>query len=664
MTLLTFLLAASCNKGKDKDGDGGDDTDSVPFDCAELGAEAEPTPPDLATDAWEERGDHPPATRLFTMVEAAGTGSIFVGSDVAGTWRSQDGAQTWLPMSTGITHNLAELYAPPAGDGEVYRSNGGPLQKSDDDGGTWVEIAFPLDTDRLVLAIGGPADDADTLYVFTSDGVMHLSSDAGENFVELGDTQLGPSDDGHLHLKASGYRVLGEAGDAPAILATPTSIQVIEEGFAGAEESLTDELATFTLVRDPADPLRLVIANHEGQLFRSTDGGRTWTEGAAIDGHPETAAWSDEGRLYVPVEDALLVSEDAGESFVSIETGISEPTSVVVASSGRIVLADQEGMQWSDDFGETFVDANEPPRDTGMAVTSAHPICPSVIVTASQCSGGLFSSTEWGESWEPAALHMHYVMAAHWDPTDPARLWAVSDDALYRWDADLSWYIAHQDVHFHGFTVDPRDGDHLLIGSVGSGEYADDSGRVYVSTDGAETWSESSAGLPTTEASMHTLIHWPDDPDIVLLGTYRGGDVAHLSGEGIGLWRSTDNGTSWSKTDLPQQEIAWLTESPSGVVAATDDGLWESTDKGVTWAKVDGPTGWLVGADFQGERGMAIDRIGETWKTYDGGESWDQLPSPDRPEEAFNYLGAISISADGSTAWAASYPQGVWRIGL
>ena len=656
---MIWIALVAC---KDKGGDVADSADAA-FTCAALNTRDDPTPPDLDTDAWTFDGEQPPATRVFTMVQAHETGTLFVGSDVAGSWRTQDDGETYEWMHADITHNLGDLYA--AGDA-VYRSAGGRLQRSLDDGARWDDIAFdtfePGTPAQLVIAISGPSDDGDRVDVMTSDGTIWRSEDQGETLVEAAHTTLGPQPDAHLHLEASGFRMLGPSGETAALLATPDGVHQANADLSQWSQVLSAHAIATSLVRDPSDPDRVVIGDMHGDVHRSADGGDTW-ETSTLESAPLASAWSPNGTLVMLLEHTLAWSTDGGATFETRSSGLAQPTGAVFSDTGRLLVAEAGGMWLSDDDGQTLSEAPDAPRDLGMATIEAHPTCPSVVVVGSRCSGGVFSSNRWGEAWDPADLDMHYVMRVAWDPTDPGRMWAVSDDGLYRWDHDLGWFIAYTDAHFHGFAVHPQDGDQLLIGSVGSGEYADETGRVYKSEDGGATWSDSSAGLPETEASMHTLLVLPDDPEIVLLGTYRGGDVSHLMGEGIGMFRSTDGGASWTQVDGMPDEIAWLTDSPRGAVAATDDGLWESVDGGATWSQVSGPTGWILGVDSRGDVGLALERTGRSWKSTDGGASWTELPAS-VPTDPTNYLAAVTISADASTAWATAFGQGVWRIGL
>ena len=112
---------------------------------------------------------------------------------------------------------------------------------------------------------------------------------------------------------------------------------------------------------------------------------------------------------------------------------------------------------------------------------------------------------------------------------------------------------------FHGIGLSPFDRNVALIGSVGSGQWEDESGKVYRTDDGGITWSDSSTGIPNNPYSIHTIHFSEEEEGVVLMGTYYGG-IDHNSFEpAMGMYRSVDNGESWSEVDLSVQNVPKIT---------------------------------------------------------------------------------------------------------
>jgi len=198
---------------------------------------------------------------------------------------------------------------------------------------------------------------------------------------------------------------------------------------------------------------------------------------------------------------------------------------------------------------------------------------------------------------------------------------------------------------------------------TGSGEnnmYADIAygNGVYKSTDAGATWQH--LGLEDTRHIARILVD-PRNPDIVLLAA-----MGHSFGPNVerGVFRSTDGGRSWKKVlykdDLTGAvDLCFAPGDPRIVYAALwhpirkpgqpetsfgpGSGIYKSTDEGVTWTQVPGkglpPGDWgRIGvAVVPGTRGQRVFAIIETkdkdkglYRSDDGGASWQRATTDDR----------------------------------
>ena len=129
----------------------------------------------------------------------------------------------------------------------------------------------------------------------------------------------------------------------------------------------------------------------------------------------------------------------------------------------------------------------------------------------------------------------------------------------------------------------------VFVGSAGGG--------LWKSIDGGDSWSASTDHLPTLAVGAVCVL--ASDPNTVLIGTGEGSGVGFLAaGKGIfgfGLLKSTDGGETWNETSLSYavpsaHGFNVIEDNPTTgtILAGANDGLWRSTDDGGTWTLVMG----------------------------------------------------------------------------
>ncbi|MEZ4649606.1 MAG: glycosyl hydrolase [Candidatus Eisenbacteria bacterium] len=233
----------------------------------------------------------------------------------------------------------------------------------------------------------------------------------------------------------------------------------------------------------------------------------------------------------------------AGGVFRSLDAGASwEPVfdDVGVLSVGAITL------------GPT--DPNEVWVGTGEANASGD----------SFAGNGIYHSTNSGDTWEHRGLesseHIGRIVV---DPTDPSRLYVAvlgslwlpgPERGVYRsTNAGLDWervLFVSDSTSVVDLEIDPSDPNRIYaaawerlrgpsrrkVGGLTSG--------VYRTTDGGDSWAELTNGLPSgTNVGRIGLSVAPSSPNIVYA------IYADDPGYFLGLYRSTNSGTSWTQVN-------------------------------------------------------------------------------------------------------------------
>ncbi|MEI6456038.1 MAG: T9SS type A sorting domain-containing protein [bacterium] len=192
-------------------------------------------------------------------------------------------------------------------------------------------------------------------------------------------------------------------------------------------------------------------------------------------------------------------------------------------------------------------------------------------------------------------------------------------------------------------TAGPEGGNITSLACQGDTFFAAASSCLFVSHDGAATWSRAVTGLPATSFLSVVL-----RDSHVVAGTY-----------GSGVYRSLDGGTEWTKCNngLANLNIRSLAIHGNDLFAGSDAGLFVSSDFGSTWNEAGGFSNRKVFSL------LALDIViyagtedGGFYLSEDGGSTWtarnDGLPASD----------ILSIAGDGAGLIAGTAGKGVYLM--
>ena len=189
--------------------------------------------PGISTFSEQNMGPTRVTQILFDPVD---DGTVWAGVEIGSIFVSRDRGRSWTARGEGLVsgdvHGLAVLALPGGGKALLATTNRG-LHRSEDDGASWhlQELPAPWPYTRGVV----PRAD--------KSGVVFLGNGNGP-----------PGNDGFLLRSRDHGRTWEDAGLPGALNSTVWCIAV-----------------------DPADPMLVLVCTNLGEVFRSQDGGESWT---------------------------------------------------------------------------------------------------------------------------------------------------------------------------------------------------------------------------------------------------------------------------------------------------------------------------------------------------------------------------------------------------
>lgn len=155
------------------------------------------------------------------------------------------------------------------------------------------------------------------------------------------------------------------------------------------------------------------------------------------------------------------------------------------------------------------------------------------------------------------------------------------------------------------------------------------SGGVWKTTNGGTSWTPLTDTLPTLGASC--LIVHPTSPNTIFLGS---GDRDAGDAPGLGVLKSTDGGASWTfaNSGMGNETVGDLLMHPTNssiLIAATTDGIYRTTNGGTSWTKTSPNSNDFKDLEFKPGDPNTVYAVGSGffYKSTNNGVSWTSITS-------------------------------------
>ncbi len=367
---------------------------------------------------------------------------------------------------------------------------------------------------------------------------------------------------------------------------------------------------------------RLTNSNYlSGHVLKTTDGGATWQQQLTFSGAFDYLCFTDIDPVSrdvcwtVASDGSLYKTTNGGANWLSLPrvanlnqlAVLSNGTLLGAGSFGNQVISIDSGLTWSQtSSGYTMLDASDM-----MVLDSTHVFAVGGRTLLKTADGGIhWNSTTMGSG-------LDFYSRSVWF-TDSLRGWVGAEytggwGGLHRTtDGGQNWLVQVDSTH--------RITDlHFVNGSLG---WFGEGGRVHFTSNGGESW------------SLRGYI-----PSIEIYTIFFASPTSGWAGGYIGLWHSTDGGTTWNEvrpggSHLYAVDIFFLDPETGWVLTngGNAGSVFRTTDGGTTWNSCSlGPHPFMRNVEFLDRTHGSI--VGPDFSqiilsTTDGGVSWNQEESP------------------------------------
>jgi len=590
-----------------------------------------------------------------------------------GIFKSMDSGETWQEKDNGVIENTGITFRgfsidPRSSDivyaageisstvwagkdsiGKAYDMVKGVVYKTIDGGENWSAI---WRGDNLARYIMIHPTHPDTLYVST--GIFDREAANSDRTSETagGVGILKSMDGGETWTqKNNGLSSLYVGSlfmhpDNPDILLAGTGVEVYPTG-GGVYLTINGGDSWTEVLGDRAESVEFSLSNpqiayagNDAAVYKSINGGQNWDKVTTVEnkwGTPEVQAG-------VPIDfqvdprnpDRIFANNYGGGNFLSEDGGVTwqvasdgytgaEVRDIAVSPTDpeRVYVAAKSGLFASNDGGQNWEGLNYGPAraQEGTAI-AVNPANPQQVITSNKWFPTILISEDAAETWQDTQCSLPegqtwqtFVFA----PSNSQVIYAGSGTnnifpafGIYSSpDGGRSWASANdetsQDAEVSALAVNPQNSQLVFAATRNKG--------VLKTADGGVKWNILNEGLPNNATALSIAID-PADPQIIFVGL----DFA-------GLYHSSNGGGNWTSAAAGLPAEACVTSI-----------IFNPNDPSMLYV-----------SDF---------RSG-VYRSMNHGQTWMQINDSLRTRS----VNKLAISANGQVLYAATYGEGVYRLG-
>jgi photosystem II stability/assembly factor-like uncharacterized protein len=337
----------------------------------------------------------------------------------------------------------------------------------------WRSIG-PVNMAGRITDVEGDPHDGKVFYVSGATGGIWKTDNAGTTFVPLWD-HAPIASMGDIALSASDPKIIwagtGEQNSRNSVSPGFGVYKSVDGGTTWQSMGLEKTQHIGRIVVHPTNPNIVYVAalgaqwapNPERGLYKTTDGGKTWTMSKFI---------SDKAGFV----DVAMDPRDPNTLYAASWERVRKPAFLKSGGPGSALWKTTDGgSSWHEIKGGGF-----PSTEKGrmnIQISRSNPNIVYVMVEADSIRGkkpqrllsGLYRSTDAGKTWKWQSTidnRPFYFSQIRVDPKNPDRIYRLAVDMQFSDDGGHSWRLGMLGQHedYHGMWIDPNDPAHYIIG--------------------------------------------------------------------------------------------------------------------------------------------------------------------------------------------------------
>jgi photosystem II stability/assembly factor-like uncharacterized protein len=485
---------------------------------------------------------------------------IFIGTSKQGRiFRSSDGGDSWTQVYNSTIQTQTVTCFTSALNGAIIAGANGIL-KSTDNGDTW-NNPLPSQTIRqIITCVNGDILAATTAGIFksTDNGDTWFQSNNG-----LTNTNI------YAIQKNSAGTVFCSAGIARSFKSTDHGNNWTEK------DTVMPGSVTYCLTSNSSNHL---YAGTSDGLYKSTNDGDTWTKDSLDNNLIRTLHFTDSDKLFVGTDHyGMYRYPDNGTRYENINSGLKNTfiNAMTFNNNGDLFCATNGNKFYrTNNLGVSWIDLSDE-VSVGMSPSKIISLItmPNGVMIAGTVMQGVYRSVNNGDDWDQILTGFSNPPTIYSLAIDKTgNLLAGSSGKLYKSvNQGLSWVsIDNSQIPHNIYDIAVNSSGHVFV--------ATNPGGVFRSTNNGSSWTQVNNGLPY---------------NVTYAIGIREDDHIFVTGEIGGIYRSTNNGDTWSSvysaamlaTDMVINELGDVFVSSinsKGVLRSIDDGMtWQEINSGL-----------------------------------------------------------------------------------